>query len=44
MLVGGTWQSRPLVDPQHIDDRRRQIGLEPLADYIRRFEQLYPRR
>jgi hypothetical protein len=32
MLLGGTWQSRPLADPQHVDDRRRQIGPEPLAD------------
>lgn len=43
MLVGGTWQSRPLADPQHVDDRRRQIRLEPLADYLRRFERLYPK-
>jgi hypothetical protein len=42
MLVGGTWQPRPLADPDRVDDRRRQVGLEPLADYLRRFEQLSP--
>ena len=42
MLVGGTWQPRPSADPDRVDDRRRQVGLEPLADYLRRFEQLSP--
>jgi hypothetical protein len=40
MLAGGRWQPRPLADPDHVDDRRRQVGLEPLADYRRSFEQL----
>jgi hypothetical protein len=42
MLVGGSWQPRPLTDPDHVDERRRQVGLEPLADYRQRFEQPYP--
>ena len=41
-LVAGSWQPRPLIDPDRVDERRRQVGLEPLADYRRRFEQLYP--
>jgi len=41
MLVGGAWQPRPLADPDRVDERRRQVGLEPLEDYRRRFEQLY---
>ena len=40
-LVDGSWQPRPLTDPDQVDDRRRQVGLEPLADYRQRFEQLY---
>jgi hypothetical protein len=40
LLASGRWQPRPLADPDHVDDRRRRVGLEPLADYRRRFEQL----
>ena len=42
MLVGGAWQPRPLAEPDRVDQRRRQVGLEPLADYRRSFEQLSP--
>jgi hypothetical protein len=42
MVAGGSWQPRPLADPDQVDERRRQVGLEPLADYRQRFEQLYP--
>jgi hypothetical protein len=41
-LVGGSWQPRPLTDPDQVDERRRQVGLGPLADYRQRFEQRYP--
>jgi hypothetical protein len=41
LVVGGRWQLRPLADPDRVDDRRRQVGLEPLADYHRRFEELH---
>jgi hypothetical protein len=33
--AGGTWRPRPLADPDQVDDRRRQVGLEPLDDYLR---------
>ena len=38
LVAGGRWQLRPLADHDRVDDRRRQVGLEPLADYHRRFE------
>jgi hypothetical protein len=41
LAAGGSWQLRPLADPDRVDDRRRQVGLEPLADYHRRFEELH---
>ena len=41
LMAGGRWQLRPLADPDRVDDRRRQVGLEPLADYHRRFEELH---
>jgi hypothetical protein len=40
LVADGRWQLRPLADPDRVDDRRRQVGLEPLADYHRRFEEL----
>jgi hypothetical protein len=42
LLAGGSWRPRPLADPDQVDERRRQVGLEPLADYRQRFEQLHP--
>ena len=27
----------PIEDPEHVDARRAEVGLEPLADYLRRF-------
>jgi Family of unknown function (DUF6624) len=41
LAAGGSWQLRPLADPDRVDDRRRQVGLEPLANYHRRFEELH---
>jgi hypothetical protein len=37
-LTGGAWQPQPLADPERVDARRRQVGLEPLEDYRRRFD------
>ena len=31
----------PIEDEVHVDERRRSIGLEPLADYARRFGLIY---
>lgn len=27
----------PMIDPDHVDDRRASVGLQPLADYLRLF-------
>jgi len=29
---------KPIEDPEHVDERRASVGLEPLADYLKRFE------
>lgn len=29
---------KPIEDPEHVDERRAAVGLEPLADYLKRFE------
>jgi hypothetical protein len=31
-------EPKPIEDPEHVDDRRAAVGLEPLADYLKRFE------
>jgi hypothetical protein len=38
----GRWVPRRLRDPDHIDDRRSAVGLEPLADYLTRFGEAQP--
>lgn len=32
----GNLQPLPVEDPDHLDDRRRQMGLKPMADYLKR--------
>lgn len=34
----GTWKPRPIEDPAHVDERRKAMGLQPLADYIASFK------
>ena len=34
----GTWKPRPIEDPVHVDERRKAMGLQPLADYIASFK------
>lgn len=36
----GTWTPHPVEDPANLDERRRAVGLEPLADYQRLFKDL----
>lgn len=36
-LKGAPPRFEPIEDEAHVDERRRSIGLEPLADYARRF-------
>jgi hypothetical protein len=37
----GKWAPRPLADPENVDQRRADHGLEPLADYIKLMESAY---
>lgn len=34
----GSVQPHPIKDPDHVDDRRAELGLEPLAEYLQRFK------
>lgn len=34
----GVWAPRPIEDPAHVDERRKAVGLPPLADYIASFK------
>lgn len=41
--VGGTpLRFDPIEDAAHVDERRRSVGLEPMADYAKRFGLTYP--
>jgi uncharacterized protein DUF6624 len=42
--AAGKWVPKTLDDPQHVDDRRRAVGLEPLAEYARRMAEVYDRK
>jgi hypothetical protein len=35
--TGGRWELYPIVDEEHVDERRAAVGLEPLADYLKLF-------
>jgi hypothetical protein len=37
----GKWVPRPLEDPENVDPRRADHGLEPLAEYIKQMERAY---
>jgi hypothetical protein len=34
--VNGSWVAHPIEDPAHVDERRAEIGLEPIAIYLER--------
>lgn len=36
---GSTFGPYPIADREHLDERRRQVGLEPFADYERRISE-----
>jgi hypothetical protein len=38
---GGKWQPLPLEDEADVDARRAEVGLEPLADYVKRLDEKY---
>ncbi len=37
----GKWTPQPLEDPDNVDQRRAERGLEPLAEYIKQMESFY---
>jgi hypothetical protein len=37
----GKWVPKPLEDPDHVDHRRKAVGLESLADYARHMSETY---
>jgi membrane dipeptidase len=39
--VNGNYEPRPLEDPDQVDDRRKDVGLEPLAEYAKRLREVY---
>jgi hypothetical protein len=40
-LVGGKFVLAPTVDPAHLDERRKELGLPPIADYAKGMSDMY---
>lgn len=40
-LVGGKFVLAPTVDPAHLDERRRKLGLSPIAEYAKGMAEMY---
>lgn len=41
IMKDGKATPRPLEDPEHVDQRRKSVGLQPLAEYLKFMEQVY---
>lgn len=41
MLKDGRIIPQPIEDEEHVDERRKELGLEPLADYLKVMEKAY---
>jgi Family of unknown function (DUF6624) len=39
--IDGKWKPRPLEDEANVDKRRADVGLPPLAEYLKLIEQQY---
>ena len=39
--AAGNFGPRPIEDPDHVDERRQALGLQPLSEYAREVEQSY---
>ena len=39
--VGGKFQPQPIEDEKNVDQRRKEIGLPPMAEYRRLMEKMY---
>jgi len=42
--AAGKWVPKKLEDPEHVDARRREVGLMPLADYARMMAETYDKK
>lgn len=40
-LVGGRWVLAPTADPARLDERRKKLGLSPIADYAKGMSEMY---
>jgi hypothetical protein len=40
-LVDGKWQPYPIEDEKNVDQRRKEMGLSPLAEYRKKVEEAY---
>ncbi len=38
---GGKWMPKPIEDEAHVDERRKKVGLPPLAEYAKIFDEIY---
>jgi hypothetical protein len=39
--VGGKLELRPVEDAEHVDDRRKEVGLPPLSEYLKAAEAIF---
>jgi hypothetical protein len=37
-IVAGEWQPYPIKNAERVDERRADVGLEPLGDYVEQFD------
>ncbi len=40
-FTAGKWEPRPLEDSENVDKRRAEVGLKPLAEYVKDLQSLY---
>lgn len=40
-VAGGGWEPAPIEDPESVDVRRKEIGLESMAEYRAKIEKVY---
>lgn len=40
-VENGQWVPSPIADPEHVDERRKSVGLGPLEEYARQLREAY---
>ncbi|HYG50869.1 MAG TPA: AraC family transcriptional regulator [Flavobacteriales bacterium] len=40
--ANGKYFIEPISDPEHVDEKRKEIGLGPLADYLKQWDIVWP--